>query len=314
MPTADPSLDLHAAHPRPRRGRSAALGLLLACHPMPSLAVTTFATAYASTVGSPAGRLPLLAAAVLTGQLAVGWSNDAIDAEKDRVAGRRDKPIATGVVDARTVARAAGCAAVATVVLSLLLGAAAGGLHLLAVGLAVGYNARLKSTLLSPVPYLAAFGLLPVVAWNAAGVDGLPPFAHVLAALLLGGAAHAGNTVGDAAADALTGVRGLPQRLGPARSMTAMAVLVAAAAIVLLVELTTGPSPQSADSVGRTASFGMLVGGALLAVAGAAMYRSPARDRSGPNADSAERGPGAGAFRLTLAAVALVVAGFLLSA
>jgi 4-hydroxybenzoate polyprenyltransferase len=83
------------------------------------------------------GRAALLGAAVLVGQLSVGWSNDAIDAPLDSAAGRPDKPIATGAISRRTVAWCAGTAAVADVPLSLALGWRAGLAHLLAVGLAL---------------------------------------------------------------------------------------------------------------------------------------------------------------------------------
>ena len=46
----------------------------------------------------------LLGAAVLCGQLSVGWSNDAIDAPLDSAARRPDKPIALGHVSRRLVA------------------------------------------------------------------------------------------------------------------------------------------------------------------------------------------------------------------
>ena len=38
----------------------------------------------------------LVALAVLAGQLSVGWSNDYLDRERDRAAGRTDKPVAAG--------------------------------------------------------------------------------------------------------------------------------------------------------------------------------------------------------------------------
>ena len=46
-------------------------------------------------------------AAVLAGQLSVGWHNDWLDAERDSAAARPDKPVATGAVSRRTVARCA---------------------------------------------------------------------------------------------------------------------------------------------------------------------------------------------------------------
>ena len=56
-----------------------------ACHPLPSVAVTVFATAYALAVQdglSAAGvrSALLVGAAIFTGQLCVGWSNDGFDA------------------------------------------------------------------------------------------------------------------------------------------------------------------------------------------------------------------------------------------
>src|SRR3954469_12137156 len=62
-------------------------GLVLACHPLPTVAVTAFATAYAAAVGLSAGRVALVAVAVLLGQLSIGWCNDWVDAPRD-VAGR----------------------------------------------------------------------------------------------------------------------------------------------------------------------------------------------------------------------------------
>ena len=73
-------------------------GLLRSCHPEPTAAVTLMITALAVTVGHPAGRVVLIGLAVLTGQLSIGWLNDLLDAERDRVVGRPDKPVATGTV------------------------------------------------------------------------------------------------------------------------------------------------------------------------------------------------------------------------
>jgi 4-hydroxybenzoate polyprenyltransferase len=272
-------------------------GLLLGCHPLPCLAVTAFATAYAAAIGAGAGRLVEIALAVMAGQLVVGWSNDAIDAPRDRAAHRTDKPVSTGLISGRALAVAAGLAALACVLLSFRLGAVAGSLHLVAVVSAVAYNAWLKTTWLSPVPYLVSFGLLPVVVTFAVtDPSGLlwPPSSHVLAAALLGGAAHAGNTVGDTEADAVTGVRGLPQRLGPQRSLVAMAGLVAGAAIVLLI--TVLGDGQTSVAV-RLVAAALLGAGVVLAIAGAVRRVGVPGGRA--------------AWRLTLLAVTLVIAGFL---
>ena len=54
-------------------------GLVVACHPLPCLAVTAFIAGWAVSVGLPAGRVLLVAVAVLLGQLSIGWCNDAVD-------------------------------------------------------------------------------------------------------------------------------------------------------------------------------------------------------------------------------------------
>jgi 4-hydroxybenzoate polyprenyltransferase len=279
------------------RPRELARGLLLGCHPLPCVAVTAFATAYAAAIEAGPGRLIGIALAIGTGQLVVGWSNDAIDAPRDLAAQRADKPVSAGLVSSRVLAVAALLSAVACAVLSFRLGAAFGWLHLVAVLSAVSYNAGLKATWLSPAPYLVSFGLLPVMlTFAVTGPRGLsgPPLWQVVAAALLGAAAHAGNTVGDTEADAATGVRGLPQRLGPQRSLIAMALLVATAAIVLLVAVFQDGdgSPTS-----RFVAGVLLLSGVGLAVVGAVRRVGVPGGRA--------------AWRLTLLAVTLVIAGFL---
>ena len=275
-----------------------AQGLLLGCHPLPCLAVTAFGTAYAGAIGAGPGRLAGVAGALMAGQLCVGWSNDAIDAPRDQAAGRADKPVSAGLVGARTLTVAALLAAIACGLLSFRLGAAAGWLHVIAVTSAVGYNAGLKSTPVSPLPYLVSFGLLPLLVTFAVTGHGSIPGSRVVAAALLGVAAHFGNTVGDTEADAVTGVRGLPQRLGPRRSLIVMAVLIALAAVVLLTGVLAAGSGQI--GVGRRmGAGGLLLAGVGLAVGGAVRRVGVPGGRA--------------AWRLTLLAVTLVIAGFLLS-
>lgn len=176
----------------------------------------------------------MLGAAVLAGQLSIGWLNDCLDAQRDSIAGRVDKPIVAGLVDRRTVGIAAVLAAIACVPLSLLVGLVAGVLHLVAVGSAWAYDVWLKSTRASVLPYLVSFGLLPVFVVlsvpGAAVAWWLPA-----AGALLGGGAHFANVLPDLAGDAATGVRGLPHRLGATGSRWAATVLLVAAAVVLVI-------------------------------------------------------------------------------
>jgi 4-hydroxybenzoate polyprenyltransferase len=194
--------------------RVAALALLGACHPVPCVAVTTFAVALAAKAGCPAPTCAIVAVAVGAGQLSIGWSNDRIDAGRDRVSGRTDKPVASGRVPSHRVDVAIGAALAVTVAASLLLGWRAGLLHLAAVGCAWAYNAGLKATLWSWLPYALAFGSLPAIATLASAHGTWAPLWAVIAAAALGVSAHIMNVAPDLDDDRRAGVHGLPQRLG----------------------------------------------------------------------------------------------------
>lgn len=70
-------------------------GLAGACHPGPVVAVTALMAALAVTAGQSAARCVLTAAAVLTGQLSVGWCNDAFDACRTSRPGAGANPSST---------------------------------------------------------------------------------------------------------------------------------------------------------------------------------------------------------------------------
>jgi 4-hydroxybenzoate polyprenyltransferase len=211
------------------------LALLRACHPEPTAAVTAMITALAVTVGRDAQGVLLVAAAVLSGQLSIGWLNDALDAERDAAVGRADKPVATGAVSVRTVGVASGVAATVCVPLSFASGALAGAVHVVAVGAGWAYDLGLKATRWSVLPYVVCFGLLPV--FVVLGLPGTPtpPWWLPVSGALLGAGAHFANVLPDLDDDAATGVRGLPHRLGAAGSRAAAGLLLLAATVVLAV-------------------------------------------------------------------------------
>ncbi|MFI9271422.1 UbiA family prenyltransferase [Kitasatospora sp. NPDC052896] len=257
-------------------------------HPQPAVAVTALVAALAVAAGrGPAGSA-VLAAAVLTGQLSVGWSNDLVDLHRDRAAGRPDKPLATGRLAPGTVARAAGGALALCVPLSLAGGLAAGAVHLVGVVAAWAYNLGLKRTALSWLPYAVAFGLLP--AFVTLGLPGRPwPAGWTLAAgALLGMGAHVANVLPDIEADLAAGVRGLPQRLGRGPCRVLAPVLLSAASVVLVL----GPP----GPVGRAGWATLAVSGGLAAV-GALPGEAVRRGRL----------PFLATLGLALAAVALLV-------
>ncbi|TDO44589.1 4-hydroxybenzoate polyprenyltransferase [Kribbella sp. VKM Ac-2527] len=214
------------------------LGLALACHPGPTVAVTALVTAIAWSAGrSPAGCL-LVAATILTGHLSIGWSNDAIDAVRDTIVNRKDKPIVLGLVSRRTLWIGAYVMLAFTIPVSLANGALAGLVHLLFVACAWAYNLGLKSTPFSWAPYAVAFGGLPSFV-TLGTTDTWAPWWATTATALLGIGAHLANVVPDLADDLATGVRGWPQRLGQAARL--IAPLPLATATVLLTVAPSGP-------------------------------------------------------------------------
>ena len=208
-------------HPTPVTDpRRPLLGLVRACHFQPTVAVVAVTTA-------------LAALAVLAGQLSTGWSNDWFDAGRDTAVGRTDKPIVAGTVAVATVRAAALVAVVACVPLSLLSGWRAAVVHLVAVGSAWAYNAGLKATVLSPVPYAVSFGLLP--AFVTLGLPGhpWPRPAVMVATALLGVGAHFVNTLADRDDDARSGIAGLPQRMSERADLLVGVVLLVACALTI---------------------------------------------------------------------------------
>lgn len=259
-----------------------------ATHFLPTLAVTAFFTAVALAAGLGVARSIVLALAVVVGQASIGWANDYLDAGRDRAAARADKPLAKGEVSDRLVGVCAGMALTADIPLSLAVGWRAGAAHLVAVGSAWMYNLQLKYTWASWTPYVLSFGLVPVIVAAALPGSPLPQATLVVAGSCCGIAAHFANTVGDAADDALTGVRGLPQRIGPAASTFVAAAFVAVASVLLVVA--------------TDAAIPALVAAAV-AVAGALVMPLLLRRASGRHV----------AFRVVIAAVAVMIVAFVVS-
>ena len=224
--TQDPSAPATA----PRR---TAVGLVRACHLQPTLAVTAVTTALAVLSGRDAWGCVAVAVAVLAGQFSTGWSNDWFDAGRDTSVGRTDKPIVAGTVDVATVRAAALIALAACVPLSLLSGWRAALVHLVAVGSAWSYNAGLKATRLSPLPYAVSFALLPAFVTLGLPAHPWPRPAVMVATGLLGVGAHFVNTLADRDDDARSGIAGLPQRLSARTDLLVGVVLLVACALTI---------------------------------------------------------------------------------
>ncbi len=179
------------------------------------MTVAGLAAAIGWAVGLSTWRTVLVALAVLTGQLSIGWLNDLVDRTLDMAAGRRDKPLAAGTVSVTTVRVALIIATVGSVILSMALGVIPGLLHLVAVvGSGWTYDLRLKRSIWSWLPYVVAFGAIPAVVVLSLPGTPRPPWWAVAAGALLGVAAHAANALPDIDDDRSLGVGGLPAALG----------------------------------------------------------------------------------------------------
>lgn len=225
------------------RPTSAVRALAGSCHPGPTLVVTALAALLTRAAGHTWATGAIVVAAVFAGQLTIGWSNDLIDLDRDRATGRRDKPLAAGVISPGVVIAAVVLAGVACVALSLAVGWRSAAVHLGAVvGGGWAYNLGLKRRVTSWIPYAVAFGALPAVvtlasppAWgiSGAGSAGWPPWWMVGTGALLGVGAHLLNAVPDLADDAATDVRGLPHVLGETWSRRAAVAALASGTVVV---------------------------------------------------------------------------------
>src|SRR3954454_14796996 len=251
----------HGAHTRLAHTAAA---LARASHLEPALAVTVVAVLLAVAADVPPGRTVLVGAAVLAGQASIGWCNDWRDADRDRAVGRLDKPVVQGAVTPALLRSGTLAAVVVAVVLSLLLGLVPGLLLLVLVASGLAYDAGLKRTVLSPLPYLTGFGALPAGVVAAAPGTPVAPGWLVAAGARPGGAPHVANVAPDVADDLATGVRGLPHRIGRVPSAVAGAGLLGTASRLMVLR-PAGPArglgaPPAVPRPGGTAEGAGLAG------------------------------------------------------
>lgn len=213
------------------------VALARSTHPLPTAGVTIIATVLAACAGIDPARVALVAATILTNQISIGLSNDAIDAGRDRAAGRTDKPIARGELSAGWAWSVAVGAALISLALGLMLHPLAAAANAVFIAAGWAYNAGLKRTAFSPLPYAIGFAALPAVV-SYAVTPPAPPSPWIAGAgAALGIAAHFANVLPDLDDDRAAGVRGLPQRLGARASALSMSACLAAASVFLVVAI-----------------------------------------------------------------------------
>jgi len=243
------------------------LALVRATHPGPAVTVTVVAVLLGVGVGLEPWRVVVLGVAIALDQVSVGLSNDWIDAARDRETGRRDKPVARGEVSVAAVRGTAWAAAAGAILATTPLGPWALLVHVIGLGSAWSYNAFLKSTPLSPLPYAVSFGLLPAAVTLSRSTPGLPAWWAVAAGALLGVAAHIANALRDLDDDRRTGIRGLPQRLPPPVALAVAWAALLGAAVALGVGL----------GLDRPVAVIGLAASVLIAIAGVALSRRASR-------------------------------------
>jgi 4-hydroxybenzoate polyprenyltransferase len=221
------------------------IGLLKASHFGPTVLVVSITYVLSRTQFSVSDSL-LIAFAILLGQFVVGWSNDLIDFPMDMEAKRVKKPLVAGTITESMLRASIVIALTSALIVSIIspLGVSGTAIHFLGLLSATAYNVKLKSTLLSVVPYIVSFGALPWAIYVAAGSR--PPTWIVLGFILISSAFHFLNVLKDIDTDIAQGIMGLPQVLGRTKSIV-MALLLAGIGILVVVVSLTSPSADSVD-------------------------------------------------------------------
>jgi 4-hydroxybenzoate polyprenyltransferase len=201
-------------------------GLLQACHFGPTLIVSAIAFGF-GTYYWWEGPAYVIAFTVATGQLVVGWSNDLYDYKDDLAHKRTKKPLVSGLITPQYLAKWLRFMVPFSFFANLLgpLGIKGGLVYMLGIACGVAYNFYFKFSALSPLPYAIAFAALP--SSIAISKEITPPLWMLLGGALFGMAAHFINVIKDMEQDHISGIQGLPQRLG-----TKISIIVALTLIV----------------------------------------------------------------------------------
>ncbi len=211
-------------------------GLRLASHFGPTVIVTTISLVLSFFYTSWQDAIRI-AFGVALGQLVVGWSNDLYDYADDLSHQRLNKPLVKGTITREFLMR---CVMI-MVPLSFLanlfgpLGVNGGLVYMFGIACGVAYNFYFKFNIFSPLPFALAFAALPSCIVIAQ--EQTPPVWMWLGGALFGVAAHFVNVLKDIDEDQISGIGGLPQRLGMRNSIISAVVLIALGVIVLIALL-----------------------------------------------------------------------------
>jgi 4-hydroxybenzoate polyprenyltransferase len=211
-------------------------GLRLASHFGPTVIVTTISLVLSFFYTSWQDAIRI-AFGVALGQLVVGWSNDLYDYADDLSHQRLNKPLVKGTITREFLARCVMIMVPLSFLANLLgpLGINGGLVYMFGIACGVAYNFYFKFNIFSPLPFALAFAALPSCIVIAQ--EQRPPVWMWLGGALFGVAAHFVNVLKDIDQDQISGIGGLPQRLGMRNSIISAAVLIALGVIVLIALL-----------------------------------------------------------------------------
>jgi 4-hydroxybenzoate polyprenyltransferase len=211
-------------------------GLRLASHFGPTVIVTTISLVLSFFYTSWQDAIRI-AFGVALGQLVVGWSNDLYDYADDLSHQRLNKPLVKGTITREFLARCVMIMVPLSFLANLLgpLGVNGGLVYMFGIACGVAYNFYFKFNIFSPLPFALAFAALPSCIVIAQ--EQTPPLWMWLGGALFGVAAHFVNVLKDIDQDQISGIGGLPQRLGMRNSIISAAVLIALGVIVLIALL-----------------------------------------------------------------------------
>lgn len=208
--------------------------VLRASHPAPTIAVTVLSLFLALAFGVPAVSTALVVVAVFFNQIAIGLSNDIIDVSRDRRAGRTDKPLVNGALPLRNAWIIVVTSSVVSLLLSVLVNPWVGLGQAVFLFSGFAYNAGLKATVWSAVPYATGFAALPALVSAGSQPPSWPGWWVLLVGASLGVSAHFANVLPDAESDRAEGIQGLPQRLSPTATATSFVGLTVLSSILLI--------------------------------------------------------------------------------
>lgn len=187
--------------------------IVRASHPVPTFAVTTLSLFLAVAFGVPIDHTAAIVIAVFFNQIAIGLSNDIVDVARDRRAGRTDKPLVTGLISLTTAWAVVIGSSVLSLLLSVLIDPLVGLMQAVFLFSGFAYNAGLKATVFSAVPYATGFAALPALVSLSTQPPAWPGWWVMVVGAMLGLSAHFANVLPDRDSDRAEGIRGLPQRV-----------------------------------------------------------------------------------------------------